>query len=353
MGTLDGMTDLLALAGAVTRAPFTRARPRGPLPERRITRGPLAVDRRHLASYARICGYAPTLDGTPEPGLPLTYPHVLGFPAAMRLMSRRDFPLPLLGLVHTWISITRHAPLTAADRPEITVYAGELTPHRRGTEVTVVTEARLAGALVWESSSGYLARHADAKRPPAGHTHPRPTSACAPEPHPTEAAGGGPTDPTPEARGGGPTDPTPEARGAGPTDPTPEARGAGPTDPTPRPTLHPDPLPPTADWHLPADLGRRYAAASGDRNPIHLHPLTARAFGFPRTVAHGMWTLARCLAEQQAGARHDFVEAEFKSPVLLPGTVSYATDGAGRFELRTAGRLHLSGVTGETSARSS
>src|ERR1700742_3809487 len=39
--------------------------------------------------------------------------------------------------------------------------------------------------------------------------------------------------------------------------------------------------PPTAVWRLPADTGRRYAAVSGDRNPIHLHPATARLFGFP------------------------------------------------------------------------
>ena len=49
-------------------------------------------------------------------------------------------------------------------------------------------------------------------------------------------------------------------------------------------------------WRLPGDLGRRYAAVSGDHNPIHLYPLTAKAFGFPRQIAHGMWSKARCLA---------------------------------------------------------
>ena len=54
--------------------------------------------------------------------------------------------------------------------------------------------------------------------------------------------------------------------------------------------------PPSAVWRVPADLGRRYAEVSGDRNPIHLHPLTAKLFGFPTAIAHGMWTKARCLA---------------------------------------------------------
>ena len=49
-------------------------------------------------------------------------------------------------------------------------------------------------------------------------------------------------------------------------------------------------------WWLAGDLGRRYAAVSGDHNPIHLYPLTAKALGFPRQIAHGMWSLARCVA---------------------------------------------------------
>ncbi|MPY64155.1 MaoC family dehydratase, partial [Streptomyces spongiae] len=96
------------------------------------------------------------------------------------------------------------------------------------------------------------------------------------------------------------------------------------------------------EWHLAGDVGRRYGAASGDRNPIHLHPLTARLFGFPRAIAHGMWTVARCLAEHGTpGAA--FVRAEFRAPVLLPGTVTYAAEG-GRFELRGHDdRVHVTG----------
>ena len=51
-----------------------------------------------------------------------------------------------------------------------------------------------------------------------------------------------------------------------------------------------------AQWRLPDDLGRRYAAVSGDHNPIHMHGLAAKALGFPRAIVHGMWTKARCLA---------------------------------------------------------
>ncbi|WP_249010793.1 MaoC/PaaZ C-terminal domain-containing protein [Conexibacter sp. DBS9H8] len=81
---------------------------------------------------------------------------------------------------------------------------------------------------------------------------------------------------------------------------------------------------PAARWRLPADLGRRYAAVAGDYNPIHLHPLSARALGFPRAIAHGFWTKSRALAQLQGrlpGAVG--VEVAFKRPILLPATVRY------------------------------
>ena len=66
--------------------------------------------------------------------------------------------------------------------------------------------------------------------------------------------------------------------------------------------------PATATWNLPGDLGRRYASVSGDINPIHMHPLSARLFGFPSAIAHGMWTKARCLAAINDG----FAEGGYK-----------------------------------------
>ncbi len=80
----------------------------------------------------------------------------------------------------------------------------------------------------------------------------------------------------------------------------------------------------TTEWRLPADLGRRYGAVSGDRNPIHLYPLTAKALGFPRQIAHGMWSLARCVAALENRLPDAVtVEAAFKKPILLPGTVAF------------------------------
>jgi hypothetical protein len=109
-------------------------------------------------------------------------------------------------------------------------------------------------------------------------------------------------------------------------------------------------LPAAASWELSGDLGRRYAAVSGDMNPIHIHPLTARLFGFPSAIAHGMWTKARCLAALGERLRDSFtVEVSFRKPILLPGTVEFADKGD-RFAVRDArkGTPHLDGSLGSS-----
>ncbi|MEU8752265.1 MaoC/PaaZ C-terminal domain-containing protein [Streptomyces chartreusis] len=272
---LTGTPSLPALLarGAMLSA-FKRPRPDAEFPRTRLVLAGAGVDLARLAAYERVCGFATGADA-----LPLTYPHVLGFPLAMRLMSERAFPLPLLGLVHTSIEVTRRTAMPATGAYEIGVHVDRLAAHRRGTEAVVVTEVRSGEDVVWESTSRYLARH---------RTHGTDTGAQA------------------------------------------------------RPAEEPKPLPAVAEWRIAGDVGRRYGAASGDRNPIHLHALTARLFGFPRAIAHGMWTVARCLA---AHGTPDAVRvrADFRAPVLLPGSVTYAAEG-GRFELRGGNdRVHLTG----------
>ena len=258
------------LARGALLSPFKRPRPDADYPRTRLELPGVRIDLTRLAAYERVCGF-PTGDDS----LPVTYPHVLGFPLAMLLMSGRAFPLPLLGLVHTSIEITRHTALTATGEYDLTVHVDELSPHRRGTEAGVVTSVRSGERVVWESRSTYLARHRT------------------------------------------------------------DVPAAAP------PVQEHKPLPAVAEWRLGADVGRHYGAASGDRNPIHLHPLTARLFGFPRAIAHGMWTVARCLAAHGT-PEAVLIRAQFRAPVLLPGTVTYAAEG-GRFELRGGERLHLAG----------
>jgi acyl dehydratase len=96
---------------------------------------------------------------------------------------------------------------------------------------------------------------------------------------------------------------------------------------------------------VPADIGRRYARVSGDINPIHLSSLTARLFGFPQAIAHGMWSLARTAAaiEAQEDRPLASISATFKLPVLLPAQVQLHTWD------ENAGCAY--GLTDETGAR--
>jgi len=104
-------------------------------------------------------------------------------------------------------------------------------------------------------------------------------------------------------------------------------------------------------WKLPEDLGRKYGAVSGDRNPIHLYPITAKALGFPRHIAHGMWSKARCIAAIENRLPDAVrVEVGFKKPIFLPGTVTFgqqASDQGIDFSLSNPknGDFHLLGRT--------
>ena len=103
-----------------------------------------------------------------------------------------------------------------------------------------------------------------------------------------------------------------------------------------------------AEWSLPGDLGRRYAGVAGDRNPIHLYGFTAKAFGFPRQIAHGMWTKARCLAQLDSRLPDAFsVDVAFKRPILLPSRARFAAaDRGAAFGVRSArdDTPHLAGT---------
>jgi acyl dehydratase len=218
--------------------------------------------------------------------LPPTYPHMLAFPLQLSLMTGGDFPYPAIGLVHIANRITQHRAIGAGELLSLRVWAADAEPHPSGTQFALRSEARVGEELVWEEESVNLRR--------------------------------------------GGKDPEAQGPSIAPAD------SAG--------------LPATATWRLAGDLGRRYGAVSGDLNPIHVHPLSARLFGFPTAIAHGMWTKARCLAALTTELPGSFsVSVAFKRPVLLPATVTFAEAREGnqiRFGVRDAKRdtPHLDGA---------
>lgn len=231
-----------------------------------------------------LAAYARICGFALDDALPATYPHLLAFPMQVALMADRAFPLPLPGLVHVHNTITVRRAVSADDPLHIGVHAERFVAHPKGAQVDLVASVRVDGEPVWDGRSTYLARGASA--PTSGEDLPAPTGALD--------------------------------------------------------------GPPVAVWRVDAGTGRRYAGVSGDVNPIHLYPLTARAFGFPRAIAHGMWTAARTLAHLQArlpGAlTHD---VSFGRPLLLPSTVELRTrpvDGGWDIEVRSGRGGHLTAM---------
>jgi acyl dehydratase len=223
--------------------------------------------------------------------LPATYPHMLAFPMHLALITDGRFPLAAMGLVHIANAITVHRPISAAERLSLRVWATPLAPHPRGRQFSVRTEVRAGDELVWEESSTNLSRG------------------------------------------------KPMADGPSPQLPAAELPSS-------------EDLPATATWRCPGDLGRRYGSVSGDLNPIHVHSLSARLFGFRGAIAHGMWTKARCLAALGPRLPRAYtVQVAFRKPILLPGTVEFAEavgtpEGSIAFGVRDAkrGSAHLDGL---------
>lgn len=116
-----------------------------------------------------------------------------------------------------------------------------------------------------------------------------------------------------------------------------------------QPAASPLPLQEVAKWDAPANTGRRYARVAGDYNPIHLYAATAKLFGFPRAIAHGLWHKARSLSELSAhlpSAGYQ-VDVRFQQPLLLPGSVTLlasAPSASGQLSLQGCeGVVHMTG----------
>ncbi|MBY6016877.1 hypothetical protein KUW04_03580 [Halomonas denitrificans] len=76
---------------------------------------------------------------------------------------------------------------------------------------------------------------------------------------------------------------------------------------------------------LAPQVARGYARISGDYNPIHLHRITAKPFGFDAPIAHGMYMVAKMLSAVSEPLRS--ASFDFKRPVLMPGNGTVERDG--------------------------
>jgi acyl dehydratase len=264
------------------------------IPEIELELAGVQADPEQVAAYAKACRFAL------RDHIPPTYPHVLAFPLHMAVMADGGFPFGAVGLIHVENRIVQHRRIGIEEDLTIKVRPTKLEPHPKGRTFSLQTKVKSANRIVWESTSTMLRRsNGDPKAPD------NPPKS---ELHQISGLAGREFDAVCEEE-----------------------------------------VEANAEWRLGGELGRRYAAVSGDRNPIHMHSLSAKALGFPRAIAHGMWTKARCLAALESALPDAFaVEVRFRKPILLPARVEFASNADGGeidFAVRDAkrGTPHLDG----------
>lgn len=206
--------------------------------------------------------YAAVCGFSPASQAPLTYPQVLTFPLVMHYFTSNACPWPAIGTVHLANAITQHAPLIPGEVVCVELQTGELLSHEKGQVFTLALRIlrEASGECAWQATQTLL-------------------RVGVPEP----------------------------------------AGSAFETE-----VGHDLPLVCHSRFEAPADIGRRYAVVSGDYNPIHLWPLTARLLGFRRAIAHGLWTQARALALLQSDGvlPQACLQTVFKRPLLLPAAAT-------------------------------
>ena len=243
------------------------------------------------ADAARLTQYREVCE-LPDTGtLPLLYLHAMAMPLHMAIMSHAHFPLRLLGLVHWSNQIESLRPIGNAEVLDMHCTLDGIQTTERGQSFAIHTTLSAKGSVAWRETSTFLSPLARSK-----------------------------SGKKPAADGG-----------------------------------EPDWGQPVAQWAVAANAGRRFAAPSGDWNPIHVSALTARLFGYPRAIAHGMFSAARCLALLQAKLPADQplkLDLRFKRPLLIPGQVALYThedpqaSGSTRFVLKVegTGEPHIEGL---------
>lgn len=232
-----------------------------------------------------------------ETEVPLAFPQLVATALHLALLGSPRFPLPVAGLVHPRFAIRQQHPLAPSDALDVQAWIEGRRETRSGIEFDLRATVAVDGEILWESTAATLSRRTK-KSGSAGGPPQRPVSSVDVPGEPDYAE--------------------------------------------------------SASFEAPPDAGRRYAAVSGDYNPIHLHPRTSVLLGYKRPIAHGWWLLGRCLAELglDRPAQPTTVGIEFRRPTMLPATlelVSVTEPGehgaTTRFALRDdAGKSKLTGV---------
>ena len=258
----------------------------------------IRVDPARVADYARATGgEAVPAFFDPQPVAPPFYCATWETALALEMFAGMETPLPLGAMVHVSTEMVWARPLPPGDAVRCRVELDRVERTPRGLKLTVLSRNWMgAGQLCSQGTSVFMVR----TRAPDGES-PRPP------------------------------------------------RTAEPPDEGEWSEL--------ARWPLAAGAGRRYARVSGDYNPIHLWPWTARPFGFRAPILHGYATAARTahtlIAQRLRGdpAALRRMRIAFRAPLPLPSTALLLIDESAaehRFRVASADGaiVHAEGTYG-------
>jgi Acyl dehydratase len=238
-------------------------------------------------SNAHLRRYSEICAAPLDRGLPPAYLHVVAMPLHMQLFIVENFPVKVLGLIHLRNTIRVLGDVNLGQPLRLSVFFDTMRVTDFGQEYDFTTRYEQQGRLVWDEVSTMFARG-----------------------------------------------------------------NAAPKEGAKRPSIERSNHPATGvsleTIEIAENTGWRYARVSGDFNPIHLTAKTASMFGFKQAVAHGMWSLGRCLgsAAPQLPSGNMQIDTQFKLPVYLPSQAlarTWAVDNGVDISMSTprGDRLHL------------
>ena len=277
MGTSQPSTPRAALhlvLDGMRRRGATAAQAPGGSPKRRVAveRSGVAVDPKRLQAFLKVTGgdAIPALvsDGAP---LPPTVSSLWETALALELLGAAGIGMPRGGLIHLESESIPIRPMHPSDRFRSRVEMDRVEAHPRGRRLVLKSRCwNAAGQLCGENTVGLLARDAVMASRDMSVERPAGTTASL------------------------------------------ASTAAWRT---------------VREWSIPGNLGRRYARVSGDFNPIHLWPWSARLMGFRSPVLHGFCIegiIAHTLVAEVLGGDPGALrrlEIAFRSPLFLPARV--------------------------------
>jgi acyl dehydratase len=195
-------------------------------------------------------------------GVPVTFPHMIAMPLHLKIFATEAFPLRPMGLIHLTNRIEAPGDLHPGMAVDVDVAVCNYRKTDAGLAFDLDSQLSSDGTVLWRETCVFMSRW----------------------PESVERTGGRP----------------------------------------PRPPKAPKDAGVLRELEVSQSTAWEYARVSRDFNPIHLSDRAARFFGLRGAISHGMWSLARSLAEvpYAAAAPGARLETQFLTPVQLPAKVN-------------------------------